>query len=410
MIIKKPAIKIHQDKILYEVAVTTEAPFPNKLWYQIDIGFGDFISETSDAPLLALLIPAMTYGEDIIVEGSVSENLLFNLNNDVQVIYSIFHPHLKKINIHAQRVYSHSYPSGNVASGFSGGIDSFYTLSQHFYPQEVSPGFRITHLLYNNVGSHGRAGEALWKKRFKRLKKLPDKYGIPFIGVNSNLSQFYRDYSFIQSHTPRDASVALLLQNGLGKYLYSSSINYHHLQLNPHKPITFSDSIILPRVSTSSIQLISAGSGLSRVNKTLAVADIPDVREFLDVCIDEVNEENCSQCFKCMKTQLTLDVAGKLEAFNKVFNPETYRSKRIEFITGIHRSKLIHLNEILDLAREKGYHIPFRTRLYSLLRVYGIRKKIRALGKSVRQNNTSGNYGHPKATARREPTSLQETH
>ncbi|MFO7977780.1 MAG: hypothetical protein R6U64_03905, partial [Bacteroidales bacterium] len=333
------------------------------------------------APLVAMLFPAMTYGEDIIVEGSVSENLLFNINNDIQTIYSIFLPHLKRIRIHADQVYNHSHQTDNVASGFSGGIDSFYTLSQHFYSREVSPGFRITHLLYNNVGSHGQAGEALWRKRYHRLKRLPDKYGIPFIGVNSNLEMFYQDYSFLQSHTPRDASVALLLQNGLGKYLYSSSINYHHLQINSRKPITYSDSIILPKLSTSSVQLISVGSDSSRVNKTQAVADIPDAQELLDVCIDETNEENCSQCFKCMKTQLALDVGGKLDQFNKVFNPEVYKKKRIEFITSIHRSQSIHLHEILDLAKEKEYHVPYRTRFYSVFRAYGIRKRIMALVK-----------------------------
>ena len=316
----------------------------------------------------------MHYGEDIIIKGKVSENLLFHINNDFQAIYGIFHPHLKKVTVHADTTYNKSVISENVATGFSGGIDSFYTLGDHYYHENVPAGFRVTHLLYNNVGSHGGGGERLCAQKYQRLKNLAIKLGLPFIAVNSNLQEFYKDFSFIQTHTPRDASVGLLLQKGIGKYLYSSSVNYQHLNISPKKPVTFSDSIILPKLSTSSIQLISTGSATSRVEKTIHVSDIPDSWEYLDVCIDEENEVNCSHCSKCLKTQLTMEIAGTLERFSRVFDYQVYKKARDRFITSLYRSKSIHHKEILNLAREKKYHLPLKTKLFSILRIYGLKK------------------------------------
>ena len=380
MILSTPTIKKTKDGVVYEVRITDSA-YPDRIWYQVKERFGDFLSDTLDAALAALIIPAMHKGEDIILKGKVAESLLFHINNDVQTIYGVFHPHLKKITVHADEVYSEARQTANVATGFSGGVDTFYTMANHYYAENISPGFKITHLLYNNVGSHGGGGEGLCAERYHRLKLLPRRLDIPFIVVNTNLSGFYKYYSFIQTHTPRDASVGLVLQNGLGKYLYSSSINYHHLNIAPGKAITFSDSIILPKLSSPAIQLMSAGSATSRVEKIMQVADVPDSWEFLDVCVDEKNERNCSQCLKCMKTQLTLEIIGKLDRYNRVFDNKVYQKERTRFITSIHRSPSIHLNEILNLARERNYPLPFlKTKLYSLFRVYGILRRL-SLGK-----------------------------
>lgn len=371
MHITRPELTETREGITYQVKLTA-TDYPGKLWYEVRGPYQDFVSGTSDAALAALLIPAMQRGEDIYLEGEVCSSLLFEANNDLQALFRIFHPKLKPIRIQAEGVYNHSQMAENVATGFSGGIDSFFTLSEHFYREDVAPEYRITHLLYNNVGSHGGGGQRLWAERYQRLKRLPEKLGLPFIAVNSNQQEFYPTFSFIQTHTPRDASVGLLLQKGIGKYLYSSSINYPHLKLSPQKAITFSDSIILPKLSTSSIRLMSAGSSTSRVDKTRRVAEVADSYEFLDVCIDESNEKNCSRCLKCMKTQLTLDVAGKLDKYGKVFNREIYQANRIRFISSIHRSPSIHLHEILDFAKTRNYPIPRRTWFYSWFRIYGL--------------------------------------
>ena len=375
MIISRPEIKKTPDGLIYQVRIR-DSSLPDKLWYKVNNQYADFVSEASDAALAGLFIPAMQQGENIFVEGNVSEDLLFHINNDVQSIYGIYLPWLKKIRVEAVSLHREVAGSSNVAAGFSGGIDSFYTLATHFYEKDVLPGYRLTHLLYNNVGSHGGGRDRLCRQRYFRLKKLTKKLDLPFVVVDSNLDDFYKGFTFLQTHTPRDASVGLLLQNGLGKFLYSSSINYPHLDITPNRPITFSDSIILPKLSNQNLQLISVGGAVSRVRKAARVAEIEDSYEFLDVCVDETNEKNCSQCGKCLKTLLTLEAAGKLEKYQNVFDLETYRRVCNRFITSLYRSKSIHHQEIMAFAKEKGLDIPFKTRLYSIFRIYGLMRRL----------------------------------
>lgn len=68
MKIKKPEVVYVNGGISYR---TVLEGFKGKqtLWYTLDQAYADFVSDQSDAALLALLIPAMEKGEDIFVEG-----------------------------------------------------------------------------------------------------------------------------------------------------------------------------------------------------------------------------------------------------------------------------------------------------------------------------------------------------
>ena len=134
------------DGAIYQVTLS-DTTLPKMLWYKVYGTYYNFVSEAIDAVLAALIIPVMHYGEDLKLKGKVSENILFHINNDFQAIYRIFHPHLKKITVHADSFYNKSIESENLATGFSGGIDSFYTLGDYYYTENVPVGFRITHLL-----------------------------------------------------------------------------------------------------------------------------------------------------------------------------------------------------------------------------------------------------------------------
>lgn len=372
MILSAPIIKKNDSKVTYSVQVS-KSKLPDLLWFEVDEKFGDYVSSSLDAALVALIIPAMYNGEDIVLKGKVSEDLVFQLNHDLQTVLLLFLPKLRRIQIYPEGFYDLVSDSSNVATGFSGGVDTFYTMAEHFYSNTVSEGYKVNHFFYNNVGAHGIAGQRLWLQKFHHLKKLPEKLNVPIIGVNSNLQDFFPNFRFIDTHTLRDASVGLLLQNGIGKYLYSSSIHFDHLQIGPEKVITFGDSVILPKLSTKSIKLMSVGSSISRMNKVIRVSKIPDSRNYLDVCVDEENELNCSRCIKCMKTQFAFDIIGQLRHYDNVFNNEIYLKNRFRFITLLHRSKSFHFSELLEYARKYNYPIPFKTKIASHLRYYAIR-------------------------------------
>lgn len=353
---------------VYRVSVES-AKGDNTLWYSVHSRFGDLVSESLDAPCAALLIPAMASGEDIHLGGTVSERLFYNLSGPLQSVLRHVMPALRPVKICAKDVHGGKpRAASGVATGFSGGIDSYCVLADHHY-SSVSDGFRVTHLLFNNVGSHGEGsrGEKLFQERYRRLLPAADVLGLPFLMVNSNVDAFYGgQLDFLQTHTLRNTSVALLLQEGIGRYLYASSHEYAAAFVGPANAMGYTDSITLPLLSTKTLDAFSTGSEYTRVEKTLRVAQIPDSYGTLDVCAEDKNTSgytNCSACFKCLRTLATLEIAGYLERYSQVFDLEIYKRHRIGFFTELLQSQEPLLREIAQFAKERDFPFPRSSRV-----------------------------------------------
>lgn len=185
MKISKPEILQQKHEILFRVGVEF-AEGPETLWYSLNQAFVDLVSDSCDAPLVALLIPAMANGEDIHIAGAISERLLYNLSGPYQKLVQYVIPTLRHVEIHPEEVHARTEHSSGVATGFAGGIDSYCVLADHYY-SDVPESFKVTHLLFNNVGSHGKGGERLFRDRYARLKPVVEWLGLPFVMINSNV-------------------------------------------------------------------------------------------------------------------------------------------------------------------------------------------------------------------------------
>lgn len=377
MKISKPQI-IHDNKqITYQVNVNSTKG-SKVLWYSLNESYENLLSDSSDPYLVGLLIPAMSVGEDIYVEGGVSERLLYNLSGPLQKILQHIIPSLRHINIYPAELYSSTNNrSPGVATGFSGGIDSFSVLADHHY-SAVLEGFKITHLIFNNVGSGG-GDEQLNLKRYNRLLPVTNRLGLPFVRINSNLNSFYIDYKenirspktrglFQQTHTLRNASVALLLQSGIGRYMYASSAKYKDVFIGSTHTIGFSDTITLPMLSTDAIDLFSVGNEYTKVEKTLQVAEITDSYKALDVCIIDSNgHTNCSKCWKCLRTLATLDIAGWIGYYSDSFDLDIYKEYKDEFFASLSESQDPRTLEIFEFAKERNYSIKIQSMFERIL-------------------------------------------
>lgn len=365
MKISKPEI-IHKNKqIIFSVRVES-LDGPETLWYSLDDEYGDFVTNLSDGPLIALFLPAMASGEDIYIDGAISEELWYNLSGPYQKILQIIIPFLRKIKIYPTELKTEEKKASGVATGFSGGIDSYCTLGDYHY-SEAPAHLKLTHLLFNNVGSHGEGAERLFLERYEKLKPTAELIGLPFIKVNSNLDLFYKKgLWFQQTHTPRNASVPHVLKGGIGRYFYSSSYSYKDISVSKTTDIAHSDPVILRLLGTETLEAISVGSEYTRIEKTLRVAEIPDSYNTIDVCISSDSAINCSKCWKCMRTLFTLELAGLIEKYSASFNLEEYRRRRNRYIGSILRSRKPLMCELLEFAKDRGYKISLSSRLYAL--------------------------------------------
>jgi hypothetical protein len=364
MKISRPQLLQKGEDLFYSVRVSSSAG-EDTLWFSVKKEFAPLVSEQADAALLSLLIPAMTLGEEIHIEGALSQKLFYSFSGPYQHILRKIIPSLSFVKIYPTELDSfHREPDG-VGMGFSAGIDSFCALADH-HDSDVSPGFGITHLLFNNVGSHGhgKRAESLFIERCSRVRQVASRVGLPLVVINSNMDQFYKGVCFQQTHTPRNASVALLLQNGIGKFLYASAFPYQDIFIGPAASMAYSDMITLPLLSTETLDAISVGSQYNRVEKTLRVAEIKESYEYLDVCFSGRNSSrNCSTCRKCMRTILTLEIAGLADRYSRVFDYEEYQKRRIFFMARVLKSKDPFLREIVEFAKERDFVFPLSARL-----------------------------------------------
>jgi hypothetical protein len=354
MRISKPEIVSANDGLRYRVQVDAAGTEKN-LWFSIPSEFGELISDSSDAALAALLIPAMSRGEDLHIAGVLSEKLFYNLSCSYQALLRTVIPSLSKISICPEEIRPATPGAPGVATGFSGGVDSFCVLADH-HCRDAPPGYRLTHLLFNNVGSHGHGpdGERLFQERYDRLGRAAARFGLPFIAVNSNVEDFYRDLRFRQTHTSRNAAVALLLQRGIGKFMYASTYGYADLIAGNTGEMAAADPVALPLLSTERMCALSSGSEYNRVQKTLKVGALPDSYESLDVCATGSQEKNCSVCMKCLRTLLTLELAGLLGRYEGVFDLEAYEANKPRYIEEVLQSEDPFCREITSFANKLG--------------------------------------------------------
>jgi hypothetical protein len=364
--ISTPQISIENNLAYYRIPVESSAG-TEILWYSLGAEHADLLSDSSDAALVALLMPAMEKGEDIHVDGAVSERLLHNLSGPLQELIRQQLPFMKKIDIKVKDTNTKPIPSPTgVATGFSGGIDSYSVLSQYSRP-DTAPGFKITHLLFNNVGSHGRNGDQLFQKRFKELSSIAENLGLPFLQINSNLDSFYnKKINFPKTHTLRNVSVALMLQKVIKRYLYASGFHFSNILLGSQVIEALIDTATAPYLITESLDTMCIGSEFTRVEKTLQVMTLPQSREVLSVCISEDDDNryvNCGSCSKCLRTLATLDIAGCIEDYASMFDLKPYGRQKKRYFARLLSSNDPYMREIVEFAKEKGYRFPISSHI-----------------------------------------------
>lgn len=336
------------------------------LWFSFDPGFEKYLAdEKLDGFLVGLLPVAMSLGEDIELDGAVSERLYYNLSNHAMPILSSTLPGWRQVGIHPAGLDTgKSYLcEGAVGTGFSGGIDSFSTLVTHL-GKDTPASYRITHLVFNNVGSHGERDTAttrrLFHARYALTRGMTDETGLESVRMDSNLHGFF-SHDFVHSHPLRNASTALILYKLFGKYIYSSGYHYHDCFIGPTTNIATTDPAVIPLLSTETLEFISTGFQFSRVEKTRQTTTFKQSRDYLNVCVNpDPAGGNCSVCEKCARTLLTLELLGCAEEYKNVFQLDKYRLLRPAFVAFLlaRQADDPYSREIVEYARRIGHRFP----------------------------------------------------
>lgn len=328
----------------------------SQLWCQLPPEHGRLLGDRLDGALVALLMPAMMAGEDVIAEGPVTDVLIERLNDPIQTLLRTNFPALSRINVQASDLLPPAEGGEYVAAGFSGGIDSFTMIRDH-YLNATDASERIDTLLFTNVGSHGSGGADLFHRRGARVQAIAKRLGLPLVLVDTNLDDFYKGITYESSHVLRNAAIALMLQGGLVHWWHASTYAWPQLSVKPDRYQARIEPLLLPLLSNRNLLLMTTGSQYTRLDKYEIVSGMDLAVDSLDVCVQTQGNGNCGTCSKCGRLLLAMELIGRPHAFAEVFDMDAYRSERNRIIGRVLSGTRPQDAELRSLLRRQR-HVP----------------------------------------------------
>lgn len=360
-----------------------------KIQYSVEKKYQDYLTrERSDAFVVALLYYAMVKGYDITWNVPCDEKLIFQLKTFFIPVYAKQLPFMNTINLSGPVINENINQFNGVATGFSNGVDSCYTIKK--YTEDVTDNFKLTHLIFTNwfLTEYSDDNRADFMATY--LSILPEqakKLALEFIFVDFDLDENFSighmkdsERGIIQDvglFTLKYCSIALALQKLISVYYFSGAVSPGDFSFKTDD-MAYHDIFTLPLVS-STIQFYSSGMEVTRYEKAKYIADWKYAQDNLQVCT-LVNDCNCGKCEKCIRTMGELYACGKLENFTKRFPVEDFEKhlpERMAKILVWAAKKHVFEEEIVQNLKNNNIHIPYQT--YLLFPVYYLFEQFRVL-------------------------------
>jgi hypothetical protein len=323
------------------------------LWFRARDGSG--VRDSADAFVAAALLPSMLQGADIEVDARyfVSTTLLGSLA-ELQDIFHCWNPLFRRVQIRCS-VQPPEPRNDRVATFFSGGVDSQYTLLR----QRGS----IDTLITINGFDFDMAPE-LFSRVTARIEAFGAAYGIRTTAIETNFKSYGRLHNLSRHVTFGSclASVALCL--GYGRVFVPASHTYRELAPFASHPLT--DRLW----SNGATEIVHDGAGSARVEKLQALANDQHALDSLVVCWKSP-DENCGRCEKCLRTMAALRLLG----VSSRSLPPLDSSKALRRLHPTQRLDLEYIEENLHLARLRG-DAEIARELQAVIRKYHVRRCI----------------------------------
>lgn len=356
------------DGVRVSVDIREGGETTGNLWFKVSGALTALEIGTGNVFVAPALLYALKKGQDIRFDVPVSERLAINVY-DLTFIFSVILGYNRRPRVTLSDVVGLQRTATGGVTGFSSGVDSWFTLKQALLdiPDNSK---RVRHLIVNDVGANGT--DAKKESVLNRARQVADQFGLGLVHVQSNLHDFIR-LGFQATHTARNGSVAHLLTGLADQFYYSSSYTYVDAGVFKSDGMGYADTIILPLMSSEAITLASSASAFTRAEKTREIAGITGIKGRLDVCVNHGHggeKINCGSCWKCLRTEITLEAFGSLRDFEDVFHLEAYHANRDNFLKGISLSRNPTDAEVFDLACSSGI---IRSR--SLFQLHGLARK-----------------------------------
>lgn len=368
MVISPPSIETCADG--FRLSARIESPKgPNgELWFEVENDPRTPLPGMATAALIAASLPVAGWiGEDLQALSLCEPHCLAAARTFARGFARLHR--LPAIAVHAEAGSALDLEPRGVASSFSGGIDSFYTLLNH---PEID-------VLVTGLGFDTRPDDYPRLEMVRTwTRQVADETGKRCIFVRSNFRALFDPYApwYEATHGALLTAYAFVLSSIVDTYLLPSSACIDQLVA------TGSHALLDAAWSRAPTEIVNDGWEAHRNDKLQAIGADPLVRKALRVCARPSDGRNCGRCFKCLKTLVAMAIycIPVPETFPSEPTAEQIRRMRIKTWRDVARFQTLQADARQNpnsvwMARPLGVAI-FRGRCRMVR--HGLVKKLRA--------------------------------
>ncbi|MBA3723771.1 MAG: hypothetical protein H0W89_02640 [Candidatus Levybacteria bacterium] len=380
--------------VIVSAAITFRGKKTEQAYISVDNKYENFVAKDASPFLAAVLLPCMKTGENISVDGSVSKQLLENMNRIQKLILS-WKIGFSAIEIKATQIVPDVHTPKHTASFFTAGVDSFYTYLHNRDKKET----KISHLILVHGFDIPLTNEPFFKQVRETVELVAKEEKIEAIILKTNIGEIIEKrliWDF--AHGGALAAIALFLRRELKQVLIPGAVRND--QLFPYGTHPDLD----PLWSTETVSINSDGGEHDRIGKiTTLVSTSPLALQYLRVCTQNIKGKyNCSRCFKCLMTMFYLqgsDALVKAKTFDHTIDLQAVRNMYYDYklkynIQGEQALALLgkngqnaQLQEAIAYSLEKSKHPSITKRAYQKIAAYDQKYNDRRLYQFVFQMN-----------------------
>ena len=309
------------------------------LWYGVDAKYAPYFTERADPFLLAMLGTAMRRGLDIRCEAPVSQRLIHQLQ-------SYYIPTLvgvgraTPIAIHAPLATQAERCAGANGTGFTGGVDSLYTIMAHT-ADAVPPECRLTHVTVMNVGAFkGKNFRDQFSRACQYAQRFASEQNLELVCIDTNFNDVLQTtqsvnglHSFAAELPYRIFGAAHALSGLFSKYYLSSEVPFRQFTLHKQtqeEDISYFDLFSAMACSTDTLTCYCTGGEASRLEKLVALSDWEPSYRWLHACFTP--EGSCGVCRKCIMAQTVFYCLGKLDRYSQIYRVDKFLQNKDRFL------------------------------------------------------------------------------
>lgn len=315
------------------------------LYYEVEEEYCQYLNDDRcDAFVVGLINSCMFDGDDIVCDGVLTEQLMFQLSMYYIPLISDLFSDMNEIHITADSTNKPVVNVGAIGTGNSGGVDSTYTMLK--YSKEELKSFKLTHALFTNISTNDYDDNRI-RTLFER--DLPMKIeaahymGLQAVSVYTNLYCFYQQPGIFNHYFAQQYCSAPMALGKLFKaYYFSSTFKANDYSMDEHLIVSSGryDIFSLKTLTTANLAFYSAGTEVDRMDKLDYIVDSDYSKKFLQVCSVEQSaggknkaaKLNCGYCNKCGRMIGLFYAKGILEEYKDIFDLSYFYNNRAKFI------------------------------------------------------------------------------